>query len=192
MHMVVTRVGETCRVRLIPRLRIAPNEFASMPMTTITIPHIWLAGNWTGPKKTSTPARLNKTPSHCRLERFSLRSWIPSSATTGEVRFNNRLTEVEGSLSRPIYWAPWATPYKRIPKRTSFPQMEGFISRIAFRCAGWMENGIRMRNASIYRSPAKVSAGTSFNPILIRIQEVDQRNVTSKASKIALMREGGW
>ena len=42
-------------------------------------------------------------------------------------------------------------------------------------------NGASTRKASVYRSPAKVRAGISSNPNLIRIQEVDQRKVTNRA-----------
>lgn len=42
-----------------------------------------------------------------------------------------------------------------------------------------------------YRKPAKVRGGISLSPSLIITNDVDQRKVTSSASKIAVVREIG-
>jgi hypothetical protein len=47
-------------------------------------------------------------------------------------------------------------------------------------------NGRRQIKAIVYLSPAKVNGGISASPIFIITNEVDQRKVTSRASRIAL------
>ena len=46
--------------------------------------------------------------------------------------------------------------------------------------------GSKQRKARPYLKPAKVSGGISARPHLISMKDVDQRNVTSKASNIDL------
>ena len=52
-------------------------------------------------------------------------------------------------------------------------------------------NGANAMNAIKYLNPAKVSGGISLSPSLIITNDVDQRKVTSRASRIAAVREIG-
>jgi hypothetical protein len=49
--------------------------------------------------------------------------------------------------------------------------------------------GMRKMNAKVYLKPANVIAGISSRPILIRTQEVAQRNTTNRAIRIAEIRD---
>ena len=75
----------------------------------------------------------------------------------------------------------WNRKPRRISLYQSFLCMLLIIEEFFFVKA----KGKRQINAIVYRSPAKVNGGISASPIFIITNDVDQRKVTSSASRIA-------
>lgn len=55
----------------------------------------------------------------------------------------------------------------------------------------WKINGRRIINAIKYLNPAKVKGGISLRPSLIITNDVDHKNVTNRARKIAEVLDNG-
>jgi hypothetical protein len=114
---------------------------------------------------------------------------MPKRATKTLLKLHSRLTVIAGKCASAKNVAPCIPAQKSNPSKSNLAKV-----RLVSVCSPrWALLNIRTIKRHIharpYRNPAKVKGGILCNPVLIKTQDVDQRNTTRRPCRMATRRE---